>query len=570
MPTFQENKIKSEFFKLVESLLATALYDFCNAFPTMLHEWMFLTLSYLGLAKPLFNVVWWLYQSIMAYSSGTGDGTFLFQVLGGVKTGCPLSSILFLLGINPIVELFVFLSDGPKLSVTRVCADDFGSAMRNLRTIKIQASIFRLAQRTTGMHLKPEKCVLIVSCGALSDQLVGWVRQWLHENVPEFKHFRIESSGKYLGWVLGLQSQELSFKEPLSKFADRVVEVVVGQAPCTVSLCRYNERAASVFSYVAQFSFAPKGVSIAAREQHALHKVLRTPPNCFSRDLLKHLGEFSVVSPICLEDFIFACSLRFAISEREYLLSLRDEVLGFLGDSASVGEFAEGRVPVGGLDSVPILQHLCDAATCTGPFSRFSSVEIPPKKVQASIMKALAPTHNKHDIGILLARKAIITLGDELGSQIRLSVNWYSQLSSVLDCVRVFVRMCWLKTIGGAWCTTCRLNEEIKWPCIFGCPDARDDLLHYLICPILWQFPIPIVGVVESLYISQRLCFREPNVQKLKALAIAHSVYHSCKNDPVCKSLLNQFVQQGGADFSLFSEVQLRAQGFASACKHFV
>ena len=36
-----------------------------------------------------------LYTSIFAYSSGCGDGSFLFQVLGGVKTGCPLSSTLF-------------------------------------------------------------------------------------------------------------------------------------------------------------------------------------------------------------------------------------------------------------------------------------------------------------------------------------------------------------------------------------------------------------------------------------------------------------------------------------------
>ena len=49
----------------------------------------------------------------------------------------------------------------------------------------------------------------------------------------------------------------------------------------------------------------------------------------------------------------------------------------------------------------------------------------------------------------------------------------------------------------------------------------------------------PIVGMVESVYVSQRLCFCNPNVQKLKALAVVHSVYHSCKNDVQCRSLLN-------------------------------
>ena len=35
-----------------------------------------------------------LYIQIAAYSFGIGDGSFLFNVPCGVKTGCPLSSVL--------------------------------------------------------------------------------------------------------------------------------------------------------------------------------------------------------------------------------------------------------------------------------------------------------------------------------------------------------------------------------------------------------------------------------------------------------------------------------------------
>jgi hypothetical protein len=77
-------------------------------------------------------LVHWFYQRILAYPFGVGDGSVLFAILCGVKTGCPLSSLLFLLGINPIVELFINLSDNLNVSVTRVCADDFGSSMKHV------------------------------------------------------------------------------------------------------------------------------------------------------------------------------------------------------------------------------------------------------------------------------------------------------------------------------------------------------------------------------------------------------------------------------------------------------
>ena len=82
---------------------ATALYDFCNAFPTLVHEWMFLVIKAYKFPRRLQNAILNLYTSIFAYTAGCGDGSFLLEVLCGVKTGCPLSSLFFLLCVNPII-----------------------------------------------------------------------------------------------------------------------------------------------------------------------------------------------------------------------------------------------------------------------------------------------------------------------------------------------------------------------------------------------------------------------------------------------------------------------------------
>ena len=89
----------------ISDISGVMLYDFCNAFPTFLHEWMWLVSNVLRIPKPILKIIKCLYTSITAYSFGIGDGSFLFEVFGGVRTGCPLSSIVFLLCCNPFIFL---------------------------------------------------------------------------------------------------------------------------------------------------------------------------------------------------------------------------------------------------------------------------------------------------------------------------------------------------------------------------------------------------------------------------------------------------------------------------------
>ena len=69
----------------ISDIPAVMLYDFCNAFPTLLHEWMWLVLNVLRIPKLILKVIKCLYTSISAYSSGVGDGSFLFEVFGNLK-----------------------------------------------------------------------------------------------------------------------------------------------------------------------------------------------------------------------------------------------------------------------------------------------------------------------------------------------------------------------------------------------------------------------------------------------------------------------------------------------------
>ena len=560
--------------KHVSRIPCSALYDFCNAFPTLLHAWLFLVLQAVGMPEEIRWAIWWLYSMITAYSSGTGDGSFLFNVLGGVKTGCPLSSLLFLLGVNPVVDMFIMMSDGPKLSATRICADDIGSALRSLHSIKIHACIFSVAARACGLHLKHVKCVIIISGCVLTQELVQAIRSWLRVHVPEFAEFAIATSGKYLGWFLGNESVQLSFQGPFEKFNSRVQEVVDGNAPAPLAIMRYNQRAVPVLSYVSQFASPFSHFDVADKEQNAIHRILRLPPRSMSRKLMHSIGFCSVIEPRPLRAYSLGIMFRFAASEKQHLQVLARDVSLLCGTDIAVMESCR-KVPVGNLDSTPILQNLLDALEFRGPASsillgiqdnadfawldkRQSSVPFLRKdKVQSAVIQVLRPRERHSNLEKMLRVKLAVTLGFDHAHLIPLPPGWCLAVYSMLQHCKICTRMCWLKIVVGGWTTTHRMHEPHLWNCMFGCEGHEDVQAHYMCCPILWQLANETIPGEDSSQVLDRLCLNGASMNKLRRLSIAHGIYHACKNDAQC-------ISDG---FPASTDMVLRrAQGFARSC----
>ena len=379
------------------------------------------------------------------------------------------------------------------------------------------------------------------------------------------------------------------------KYSSRVLSICEGKAPSTVSILRYNERAVSVLSYVAQFASPPEYFRIDLKEQHALHKILRLPPNSLPRSILHTLKSFTCVDPIPLADYCLAVMFRFAFSEKDYLSSLSCSIRDLIGDSMPLS-FYNWVVPDGGMKSPPILQSLCEALALKGAHSRlksaasyvssgqwllspvhslqlgedrfFVATNAPKTRLQSKVLKVLQEYRQPDNLAPLFTAKAVTTLGDSLSQQIHLCPAWFGMFRVFLGSVKVFSRVCWLKTIAGGWTTTYRMHEETKWPCIFGC-SSSDELKHYLVCPILWQLATEQLGSEDSIFVGERLCLSHPSVQKLKTLALCHFVYHSCKNDEVCSSLINRFCANPLLN-PPWTIVQSRSKGFAKVGCHLV
>ena len=147
---------------------------------------------------------------------------------------------------------------------------------------------------------------------------------------------------------------------------------------------RFNQRAATVLSYVSQFACPPVGCNMTDKEMWCVHKLLRMPAKCMSRKLCHSIAFCTEVDPISLTAYCFANMLRFANSEKDYLSELHNSVLinhsrggprldGTPLASVNSPAFSNNLldVPSGGISDPPILVSLIHAIKLSGIFSTF-------------------------------------------------------------------------------------------------------------------------------------------------------------------------------------------------------
>ena len=141
------------------------------------------------------------------------------------------------------------------------------------------------------------------------------------------------------------------------------------------------------------------------------------------------------------------------------------------------------------------------------------------------------------DLATRVAGKCVVSFGVEFCSSTQLCDNWFARFSELLYDSQFFLRMCWLKSVAGAWCTSIRMNAAHRLSCLFGCIDCKDTFLHYIECPILWQIIMEAIGPLESITVASRMGFHDFSMLQLQSLSLAHLIYHHVKNDPSCVSL---------------------------------
>ena len=202
--------------------------------------------------------------------------------------------------------------------------------------------------------------------------------------------------------------------------------------------------------------------------------------------------------------------LRFALSEKRYFIELAQEIRTLVGDSLTLPQASRNRLPLGGLDSVSILQKLMDSMNLRGSLSPLRGRELelhlqdedlpsfgmesPDEArrvkwpIQATVMRALQAPLVLPDLNRLFDKKLQVTLTAEQFNGVSYRTSnfaWITDLIDILQQVQIHARVIWWKSVCGAWTTSHRMHEDVLAPCVFGCLDCKDTFCHYLECPIL-------------------------------------------------------------------------------------
>jgi hypothetical protein len=142
-------------------------------------------------------------------------------MFSGVLQGFPASAFLFDCCLDPLLEAFasvIYQNTGPTcnpshIGIMRCCADDVGAALLSLMGLKYLAPIFDLAELLAGLTLKPAKCVIVPISTTLTEEVSKQISTWLANNIPNWKHFKIQAHGNYLGIVMGPQAKDAQWRK---------------------------------------------------------------------------------------------------------------------------------------------------------------------------------------------------------------------------------------------------------------------------------------------------------------------------------------------------------------------
>ena len=152
------------------------------------------------------------------------------------------------------------------------------------------------------------------------------------------------------------------------------------------------------------------------------------------------------------------------------------------------------------------------------------------RKSQQSVFYSHLQTLTPPDWFVTLERKldSFVCL-DEV--EYTLTSDAVSVICPALSKLGARVSVAVVKSWANAWTTTTRMHEPLLLPCIFGCPNCKDELDHYLCCDPLWT-------AVISCSFKQTVLLQAGPFSKLglgcssawlQMLAIAFSCYHALK-----------------------------------------
>ena len=239
---------------------AIILFDFKAAFPSVAHSFLINCLRMLGLPGCVMNFISSLYSCNKCYIRMQGGDYPGFNMLSGVKQGCPLSPLLFAVCVDILLRM---IDKEVGEDLTRAFADDIAVVLISFHLqAPLLEKIFADFERISnlGLNIKKTVCIPLWTSG------IGELQHSISKIAPLWADIKIDSKGTYLGFVIGHGKGPSSWTKPLERYKDRVKRWSKVGGGMQLAALAYNIFALSTLLYVAQLEPIPNHVYELERE----------------------------------------------------------------------------------------------------------------------------------------------------------------------------------------------------------------------------------------------------------------------------------------------------------------
>jgi len=464
--------------------------DFAAAFPSIARLFLWKALCAIGVPQRIIKAIMALYTNNIHFIRTNSGLLFVFVVYSGVRQGCPLSSVVFVLTTDCInMYLNKRLGDRDKLWSY---ADDIAALLYNYKySLDQLCNALNVIGSVSALNINCSKCVCIpLWPGSLEE-----IQSSVCSEFPGVSNFSFAWSAKYLGFYIGPGANGLEWTKIEKSIVDLGLLVKSLGLPKLQAFILFNMLAMSKLAFPAQLRKPPSSIVICVRETQ---KKLCGGGASWSPTNFLHFLNRDGGFPI---DLKHADSLCKAVALRTFY-SFRAEI----ANGNSIACSGEGLVDSALVFPFPNWISQCAFNFLGKNFESFDEKGF----LENSICKGLSIQDLK-DRKLLQnrmythIRDSFVPFSMVRALEERFALrNWWSgaMLSAhavaatklVLDLKGVVppcIQFCYLKTLFNGWPTAARFQERDgkNNRCMLCCDcNGEDSLEHYGCCNYGWRF----------------------------------------------------------------------------------